>query len=181
MSASADEIILVNAHDEAIGTADKLTTHQQGLLHRAFSVFIFRRYHNQLQLLLQQRHAQKYHCGGLWTNTCCSHPKPDESIEQAAQRRLQEEMGFCTALQIAGSFIYKATLDNDLIEHELDHVLTGWFDGNLKNINSHEVAAIRWSDIATLKKDLQIQPNAYTPWLRPALELALNNITFIKI
>ncbi len=162
-------VILVDQHDHPIGQLEKLAAHQQGLLHRAFSIFIF---NQQGQLLLQQRHADKYHCGGLWTNTCCSHPQPGESVIQAAERRLQEELGFTVPLTHKGHFTYRAEFDNGLIEHELDHVLVG--HSELKNppFNQEEIAALKWIDIAELKRELEQHPQRYTPWLKQALALA---------
>jgi isopentenyl-diphosphate delta-isomerase len=121
-----EEVILVNTFDEQIGTLEKMATHEQGLLHRAFSVLIF---NDAGKLLIHQRAHNKYHCAGLWTNTCCSHQREGESNEQAAVRRLQEEMGFAVPVQSIGSFIYRVEFDNGLTEHELDHVLTGVFNG----------------------------------------------------
>jgi isopentenyl-diphosphate delta-isomerase len=117
-----EQVILVNEQDQPVGACEKMSAHEQGLLHRAFSVFIF---NSRGRLLLQQRSKGKYHSGGLWTNTCCSHPRPGETTEDAAYRRLQEEMGFQTELFHAFTFTYRAELDKELVEHEIDHVFTG--------------------------------------------------------
>ncbi len=122
------EVILVNEADEPIGTMEKMEAHVKGLLHRAFSIFIF---NSRGEMLLQQRAGGKYHNGGLWTNTCCSHPIPGEKVLSAAKRRLSEEMGFVTELSPAFNFTYKATFDNGLTEYEYDHVLTGVYDGDV--------------------------------------------------
>ena len=120
-------VILVDTKDNQTGISEKLEAHKKGLLHRAFSIFLF---NDQDQLLLQKRADEKYHSGGLWTNTCCSHPSPGEFLIKSAQNRLKEEMGISTSLSPLFSFIYKAEFDNGLIEHELDHVFIGTFNAN---------------------------------------------------
>lgn len=161
-----EQVILVDTNDHPIGTIEKLEAHQKGLLHRAFSIFIF---NAQGKLLLQQRAFTKYHSAGLWTNTCCSHPRPDETNENAAIRRLKEEMGIETALNYKGAFIYKAEFDNELIEHEFDHVFVGTFNDN-PIINIDEVNNYDWKTLDEIKKDISINPNNYTAWLKIALE-----------
>src|SRR3954470_13284590 len=121
-----EQVILVNEKDQAIGTMEKMEAHRKGVLHRAFSVFIFDRHG---KMLLQQRAFHKYHSGGLWTNACCSHPLPGEDIESAAHRRLYEEMGFQTPLKKIFDFTYKADFRNGLTEYEFDHVFTGYYEG----------------------------------------------------
>ncbi len=153
-------VILVNENDQEIGKMEKQEAHEKGLLHRAFSVFIF---NDQKELLLQQRALTKYHSAGLWTNTCCSHPRVNETIVQAAHRRLQEEMGFDCFLEVKTSFIYKADFDNGLTEHEFDHVLVGNFNGEVI-INPTEVASYKWVAIDWLKQDMMKNPNNYTAW-----------------
>jgi diphosphomevalonate decarboxylase len=170
---SEDDMILVDVEDRAIGFAEKLQTHQQGLLHRAFSVFIFRENGQQKEVLLQQRATDKYHCGGLWTNTCCSHPRPGEHVMSAAVRRLQEEMGISTELFPKGVFKYRAEFANGLVEHEIDHVLVGYWQEDDIAINKKEVAAYRWISIDNLQADIQANPDHYTAWLAEALRLAL--------
>lgn len=168
---SVDQVILVDHNDQEIGTAEKMKAHQDGLLHRAFSILIFR---NQdfCEVLLQRRHSSKYHCGDLWSNTCCSHPRPGETTLQAAQRRLPEEMGFMTPLTGRGQFIYKASFDNGLTEHELDHVFVGIADPVCIQPDPQEVSAYRWIQIPQLLAALHQNPDAFTPWLKPALDLA---------
>ena len=174
-----DKVILVNEADEQIGIESKLEAHKRGVLHRAFSVFLFARDQNSnLQVLMQQRALDKYHCAGLWTNTCCSHPQPEESVIDAGLSRLDEELGIKLpegVLKDMGSFIYEAKFDNGLIEHELDHVLVGFVDLDLKiNINNSEVANYRWQSVLDLKDNLKDADfRKYTPWLSPALRLAL--------
>jgi isopentenyl-diphosphate Delta-isomerase len=158
------DVVLVNANDEQIGTMEKMEAHQKGLLHRAFSVFVF---NSQGQMLLQQRALNKYHSGGLWTNTCCSHPYPNEAVAVAANRRLQEEMGFSTTLTPAFVFTYHAQLDNQLIEHEVDHVFVGTYEGSVL-CNPQEVESYCYKTLATIDDELVQQPNLYTEWFKIA-------------
>jgi isopentenyl-diphosphate delta-isomerase type 1 len=166
-----EEVILVDEHDRPIGVAEKLLAHREGKLHRAFSVFILRKNGSAWQVLLQQRQQDKYHCGGLWSNTCCSHPMPKETILAAATRRLQQEMGFCVALNAAGTFIYKAEFANGLIEYELDHVLFGYTQRDEFEVNVEEVMDYRWMDLKQFEQNLANQPALYTPWLATALAM----------
>ena len=163
-------VILVNENDQEIGKMEKQEAHEKGLLHRAFSVFIF---NDQKELLLQQRALTKYHSAGLWTNTCCSHPRVNETIVEAAHRRLQEEMGFDCLLEVKTSFIYKADFDNGLTEHEFDHVLVGNFNGEVI-INSAEVASYKWVELDWLKQDMVKNPNTYTAWFKIISKNILN-------
>jgi isopentenyl-diphosphate Delta-isomerase len=157
-----EEIILVDEQDNAIGTMEKMEAHRRGVLHRAFSVVLF---NSSGDLLLQRRAENKYHSGGLWTNTCCSHPLPDESVRDAAQRRLKYEMGINLRPEFAFKFIYKTPLDKDLIEHELDYVFIGTFDGK-PAINNEEVAEWKFMSLRDLKTDIRISPEIYTVWFR---------------
>ena len=156
------DVILVNTDDEPQGTMEKLEAHHQAQLHRAFSVLIF---NQRGQLMLQQRAAGKYHSPLLWTNTCCSHPYPQESTLEAAHRRLQEEMGFNTPLQHQYSFIYRAELDQGLVEHELDHVFTGVYQGPV-NPNPNEVQSWRWMSPQTLDQQMAQHPKQFTEWFK---------------
>lgn len=167
-------VILVNENDKPIGSEKKQAAHEKGLLHRAFSVFVLREQNKQLQLLLQQRNPKKYHCGGLWTNTCCSHPIPGETTPNAASRRLQEELGFTTPLTHLGAFIYKAAFANGLTEHEYDHVFIGYYQNQPITPNSDEVSSIIWVNLDTLHTQISQNPSQYTPWLLPALEIVTN-------
>ncbi len=156
-------VILVNELDEAIGTMEKMQAHREALLHRAFSVILR---NNEGKILLQQRALSKYHSGGLWTNTCCSHPAPGEDILTAAKRRLEEELGItCHDLNVKYSFIYKAVLDNELTEHELDHVVLGNYDGPV-SLNDEEVAAIEYVTSEELAERMQIAPEQFTVWFK---------------
>lgn len=166
-------VVLVDDQDQPIGVCDKLQAHEDALLHRAFSIMIFRQHQGKVQALLQKRAVHKYHSAGLWGNSCCSHPHPDEDLHQAATRRLQEELGFKTPLHHAGSFIYKQKLGS-LSEHEYDHVFFGWMD--FKNsdqiaFDAGEVADVRWQDINHLQIDLQNNPESYVVWLPQVLAI----------
>lgn len=155
-------VILVNENDEQIGLMPKLEAHQKAMLHRAFSVFIF---NDKEQLLLQKRAASKYHSPNLWTNTCCSHQREGETNIEAGKRRLQEEMGFECDLKEVFSFMYKAPFDNGLTEHELDHVMVGFFK-DVPNINEEEVATYKWILLEDVRKDIENQPENYTEWFK---------------
>jgi isopentenyl-diphosphate Delta-isomerase len=169
-----EEVILVDEDDKTIGTCEKLAAHQAGgKLHRAFSIFIF---HPDGRLMLQQRALAKYHFGGLWTNTCCSHPRPGEATIAAATRRLQEEMGFVTDLTEKTVFTYRAEdAKTMLTEHEVDHVLIGVFSGD-PMLNPDEVMDWRWVEIADLERDLSENPTAYTSWFPIAFHALKKNI-----
>lgn len=155
-----DEVILVDDKDNQIGTKEKLKAHEDADLHRAFSIFIF---NNKGDVMLQRRAITKYHSGGLWTNTCCSHPRPNETTDKAAHRRLREEMGFDCPLTEVFSFIYKVPLDHGLTEHEFDHVFTGIFE-DTPIINGDEVEEWKWISPADLIEDMETRPKAYTFW-----------------
>ena len=157
-----EEVILVNKQDEETGTMEKLEAHLKGILHRAFSIFIF---NNKNEMLLQQRAANKYHSGGLWTNACCSHPTPDETIDEATRKRLKHEMGIDLQPDFAYKFIYESKLDQDLTEHELDYVYTGIFDG-IPAVNQEEVEDWKFVNIKSLRNDLNQHPDHYTVWFR---------------
>lgn len=161
-----DQVILVDEKDTPIGTMGKLEVHEKGLLHRAFSVFIF---NDKNEMLLQRRALDKYHSAGLWTNTCCSHPKPNEDTLAAAHRRLKEEMGMATQLQHKSSFIYKTPFDNNLTEHEFDHVFIGHSNSDPK-INPEEVDSFKWINIPDLKKEIASSPDQFTSWFKIAME-----------
>jgi len=140
----------------------KMEAHKKGALHRAFSVFIF---NNKNELMIQKRNINKYHSPGLWTNTCCSHQKDGESNINAGKRRLLEEMGFCVELNEIGSFIYNVGVDNGLIEHELDYILVGKYNGNVK-INSDEVDNWKWMSLDNIKDDVRKRSKNYTEWFK---------------
>lgn len=162
-------VVLVDAHDQPIGTAEKLQAHLDARLHRAFSVFVF---NSQGQMMLQQRAHHKYHSAGLWSNTCCSHPRPGEPVEGAAHRRLQEEMGFDCPVERLFGFTYKVALDRGLYEHEYDHVLAGIFDGTPAP-NPEEVADWKWMQPADVLRDVERRPTQYTHWFKQVLQRTL--------
>ena len=155
-------VLEVNEQDEIIGRQEKLYAHQKGILHRAFSIFTF---NSKGELLLQQRANEKYHCGGLWTNTCCSHPVSENDTITDAHKRLQQEMGFDCELSFIEKFLYKAELDNGLIEHELDYIYNGYYDG-LVDFNPAEVQATRYISWSDLQTELKERPEQFTPWLK---------------
>ena len=163
---SKEKVILVDENDTQVGLMPKLEAHQKGLLHRAFSVFIFNSNH---QLLLQKRAVSKYHSGGLWTNTCCSHPREGEETINAANRRLIEEMGIKTNLRKVFHFIYKAELDNELTENEFDHVFYGIYNED-PIINTEEADDFKWIDMETLNNDITANGQNYTVWFKIAFD-----------
>lgn len=161
-----DCVILVDEQDQEIGVMEKLQAHQEGKLHRAFSIFIF---NDADELLLQQRAYSKYHSGGLWANSCCSHPAPNETTLDAAHRRLMEEMGMSCDLEIKTSFVYKTPFDNGLTEHEYDYILIGK-SNQQPVINSLEVENYKWQTLDAIKADLIAHPDHYTSWFKIAIE-----------
>lgn len=170
------EIInLVNIEGEVVGSIEKLEAHQKGLLHEAFSIFIFNK---NKELLLQRRALEKYHSGGLWTNTCCSHTRVNEDLNIAIHRRMVEEMGFdILNIKKIYSFIYKVALEKNLIEHEYDHVLVGEYTDEVINPNPDEVCDYKWVSIEWLMQDVILNPRDYTEWLK----IILNDDVFLSI
>jgi isopentenyl-diphosphate delta-isomerase len=169
---SPDRVILVDAHDRPVGTAGKLDAHLEGRLHRAFSVFVFDAAGH---LLVQKRDAGKYHCGGLWSNTCCSHPPPDASIVEAARQRLDEEMGFSCELGRLFDLTYRVPVGGGLVEHEYDHVFAARLERRPAAVapDPKEVADWRWVAPNALRRDVAARPQRYTPWFRLLLDPAL--------
>ena len=165
-------VILVDENDKQIGLMPKMEAHEKGLLHRAFSVFVF---NDKKELMLQQRAAHKYHSPNLWTNTCCSHQREGEVSVDAGMRRLEEEMGFTVPLEESISFIYKAPFDNGLTEHELDHILLGTFNAE-PAINPEEVAAWKWMSLDAIKADIKNSPEVYTEWFKIIFDKFYNYI-----
>jgi len=159
-----EKVILVDENDDMVGTMGKMEAHKQGLLHRAFSIFIF---NSKGEMLLQQRAITKYHSGGLWTNACCSHPMPGEKTQDAAQRRLMEELGFETPIEKIFDFTYKAEFDNGLTEHEFDHVFAGEYEGELE-INPDEVNDFVYKEVSAIKNEMQTEPQKFTAWFHIA-------------
>ena len=167
----SEEVILVDDDDNFLGTADKLEAHRQGLLHRAFSVFII---NDTGEWLLQQRAMEKYHSGGLWTNACCSHPRPDETTMEAAVRRLHEEMGITAALTHLFHFTYRTEFDNGLIEHELDHVYIGRFSGTPQP-DPNEVMDWKFVHPEKIIAEVKAYPERFTEWFKLSYEIVLIN------
>jgi len=159
-----EQVILVDEQDVELGVMEKMEAHEKALLHRAFSVFIF---NDHDELLLQQRAISKYHSGGLWTNTCCSHPRPGEAVANAASRRLKEEMGFETSLSKAFDFTYKAPFSNGLTEHEFDHVFIGTYNGTITP-NADEVKSYAYYSLTAVDEMLQKNPDDFTVWFHIA-------------
>jgi len=166
MSIDTTEIILVNEFDDEIGTGEKLWVHQEGLLHRAFSVLIF---NEDNELLIHQRALDKYHSGGLWTNTCCGHPNAGEEIQEAAVRRLREEMGFTSDLSFLYRFSYKVSFENGLVENEIDHVFVGTYEGDFE-VDPAEVVDYKWVSVPKILKDVKHSSAEYTYWFKEILK-----------
>lgn len=161
-----ERVILVDENDAEVGTEEKMKSHENGgKLHRAFSIFIF---NSDGKLMLQKRAEGKYHCGGLWTNTCCSHPRPGETLEEATQRRLEEEMGFSCPLKKIFKFQYKADFSNGLTENEIDHVFIGKYGGE-PELNEEEACEWKWVNLEELEEDIDKNPEKYTPWFKVSI------------
>ena len=167
-----ENVVLVDRNDNPIGLMPKLEAHEKGVLHRAFSVFIL---NQKGELMLQRRALDKYHSPGLWTNTCCSHPRESESNIEAGVRRLKEEMGFTTPLKPMFSFIYKSKFDNGLIEHEFDHVLLGYYDKQ-PFINTIEVSEWKWMSLDKIILEIKNKPEDFTVWFKIIFERFFNHI-----
>jgi isopentenyl-diphosphate Delta-isomerase len=163
-----ENIIVVNEFDKEIGSVEKMEAHYNGILHRAFSILIF---NSKNEILLQKRNMNKYHSPGLWTNTCCSHPRYGENLQDATYRRLQEEMGFTCELKEIFSFLYRAELENNLVENEYDHVFFGIYDGKVV-INKDEADDYKWININDVKSDIKDNPEVYTYWFKVLFDRA---------
>lgn len=167
-----EEVVLVDENDQVLGTMEKIQAHREGLLHRAFSVLIF---NDKNEMLIHKRAADKYHCGGLWTNACCSHPRPNEKTIDAAKRRLTEEMGFTCELKYVDSFIYKVGFSNGLTEHEFDHLYIGKYNDSFEP-NPAEVEDWKYVSIDQIKKEIDKEPDLYTFWFKNIITEHLDNI-----
>jgi isopentenyl-diphosphate delta-isomerase len=161
-----EQVILVDNQDNQIGLMEKMEAHEKALLHRAFSVFLF---NTKGEMLLQRRAFTKYHSGGLWTNACCSHPRPGETNLQAANRRTFEELGIRPNIKHAFSFTYKAAFDNGLTEHEFDHVFVGTYEGPIEP-NPEEVSEYCYKSIADIRLQMQQDPHHFTEWFKIAFD-----------
>ena len=172
-----EHIIMVDENDNELGSIEKMEAHHKAILHRAFSILVF---NSKGQLLLQKRSQSKYHTPGLWTNTCCSHPRYRETLQDAVNRRLQEEMGFSCELQEMFSFLYKIEFEEQLYEHEYDHVFFGVYDGEVY-INQEEVDDYRWMSMDEIRDDISLHPEIYTYWFKFLFERAHREFaTFVK-
>lgn len=156
---NTEEIVLVDLNDRETGHAEKILTHREGLLHRAFSVFV----HNGTHLLIQKRSMEKYHSGGLWANTCCSHPRKGEMLSEAVHRRLLEEAGFDCPLEEQFSFTYRTVFSNGLTEYEYDHVFLGRYCGEV-DFDPAEASEYRWVSFEDLKEELRKEPQKFCSW-----------------
>jgi isopentenyl-diphosphate delta-isomerase len=172
-----EEVILVNESDGPLGTMEKMEAHRRAVLHRAFSVFIF---NSSGEMLLQQRAPGKYHSAGLWTNACCSHPRPGEETKAAASRRLHEELGFTTPLVKLFEFTYKSVYDNGLTEHEYDHVFVGTYDEDIYP-NKNEVSGYAFRPVGDIGAELQSAPHNFTSWFRLAFPLVTEKFSMQKM
>lgn len=167
------EVILVDENNNPVGSMEKMEAHKKGLLHRAFSIFIF---NQKGQLLLQKRATGKYHCGGLWSNTCCSHPAPGENLLESASQRLMEEMGIETELREIFTFTYRVSFENGLTENEFDHVLIGFSDTKPK-INPDEAEDWKYIDKEIALKATVDNPDEFTPWFKIALPKVISSLS----
>ena len=168
----SENVILVDKNDKEIGVKEKIQAHEDADLHRAFSVYIF---NSKVELMMQKRASDKYHNGGLWSNTCCSHPRPNEDTKDAAERRLDEEMGFTVPLREIETFIYKADFSNGLTEHEYLHVFTGSHDDNPVP-DKKEIGDWKWMNTEDLKKDMKKNQDNYTHWFRISIDKVISAI-----
>jgi len=157
-----ERVVLVNELDQEIGTMEKMEAHKKGALHRAFSVLL---YNSKGEMLVQKRALDKYHSGGLWSNACCSHPRPGESMASAVNRRLKEELGVDLHPDFSFKFIYNIKFPNQLVEHELDHVFIGTFDG-VPKINKNEIAEFMYIDPVELKNQIEKNPDGFSHWFK---------------
>lgn len=171
-----EEVILVDESDTPLGTMEKMEAHRRALLHRAFSVFIF---NSKGEMLLQQRAAQKYHSPGLWTNACCSHPRPGEDTKEAALRRLREELGFSTNLEKVFHFTYRSDFENGLTEFEFDHVFVGTYDQDIFPDKAEVSDYCHWSP-EVVRENLRLQPDRFTSWFRLAFPLLSEKMSSLK-
>jgi len=167
-----DEVILIDDQDRVAGSMEKLQAHRRGLLHRAFSIFVF---NDGFELMLQQRSSHKYHSAGLWSNTCCSHPLTGESLLDAAHGRLQHEMGFDCPLREVFSFTYQAEVGAGLTEHEFDHVFIGAYNGQPRP-NPAEARDWRWIELPRLMQLMKTDPDSYTAWLKLIITQRLDDL-----
>ena len=173
-------VILVDERDNELGIEEKIEAHRRGLRHRAFSILLFREFANGMEICMQRRAFNKYHSGGLWTNTCCSHPRHNENLETAAHRRLWEEMGMTARLWHVGQFHYISRFENGLIENEIDHVFVGSSSINTPSFNKEEIVETAWWSLQKVENKLKKETTLFTPWFAQVFELATMNMEFVK-
>ena len=161
-----EHVILVDLNNKEVGTMEKMEAHERGLLHRAFSIFIF---NSNGQMLLHERAHDKYHCGGMWTNAICSHPRPGENQSQALRRKMKQEMGFCADVEKAFDFTYRAELKNGLVEYEYDQIFFGVYEGKLVP-NPDEVNDFRYVSVSQIRKEIEENTVRFTPWFKLLFE-----------
>lgn len=161
-----EEVVLINSKDEVLGSMKKMEAHENGLLHRAFSVFLF---NEKGEMLLQKRAESKYHSPKQWTNAVCSHPRMNETYEEAAKRRMDEELGINVEIEKKFHFLYKAEVGDQLWEHELDHVFTGNYEGDFK-LNPEEVSEVRYISMEDLETEMKANPEHFTEWFKIILK-----------
>jgi len=166
-----EQVILVDENDNQIGVGEKIETHKQAKLHRAFSVFIL---NSKNEMLLQQRAKVKYHCPGLWANTCCGHPRPGETVEKAAHRRIKEEFGFDAPFAEKLTYVYKVAFENGLNEHEFLHVFVGTADAIAPVPNPAEIDGWKWVPVKKIYADIAQNPDAYAFWFKLSMEKLKN-------
>ena len=171
-----DLLILVDLNDNEIGFATKAEAHEKSLLHRAFSVFLYKYINQKFYMLIHQRAEGKYHSGGLWTNSCCSHPRKGESINEAVHRRLREELGVSAETKEIFNFVYYHRFTPKCAEYEFDHVLIGEFDSEVESYCKSEIADVRWISFDELKESVKNSPEMYTPWFIIALGKVISTI-----
>ena len=170
-------VILVNGNDQPIGIEEKIKAHKNGKMHRAFSIFIFNK---KKELLIQKRAKGKYHSEGLWSNTVCGHPRPNELLINTTHRRLKEEMGFDCPLKKSSKFHYRVVFDDDLMENEIDTVFIGKYNGEIK-INKNEVSDYKWVSLKKLKEDILFDNEKYTVWFKIIINKHLEKIKNFKL
>ena len=169
-----EKVVLIDFDDTAVGEMEKMQAHEEGKLHRAFSVIL---YHGD-KMLIHKRASEKYHCGGLWTNSCCSHPRIYETYDEAVKRRLDEELGVSCDVKEIFSFVYYYQFSNGLTEFELDHVYIGEYSGDVQ-VDPNEIEEVKWISFADLKEDIKENPTKYTPWFVVALKRVLQEIEHV--
>lgn len=166
-----DKLILVDSFDNEIGSMGKQEAHEKAVLHRAFSVFVI----NNGKMLIQKRAYDKYHSGGLWANTCCSHPRVGETLEQSVPRRMVEELGFTCEVEKLFTFTYFHQYAEHMHEYEYDHVFLGSYNGEI-NPNPEEISELRWIQLDKLEQEMRANPHSFSAWFHIAAPRVMNII-----